>query len=105
MEDDRIPDGNIMASSSRSSFTGPEQARLYDPYSAWSPSDDDKLPFLEVFLRDTKLVTAISTQGHPLRNECVQRYFVRYSMDGQNWLYVTNYMGVPKVNNRIFCSV
>jgi hypothetical protein len=99
MENDQITDDNIMASSSQSAMAGPEQARLHDRYSAWSPGDDDDNPFLEVYLGETKIVTAISTQGHPLRYEFVRQYLLRYSMDGQQWLYVTSVIGVPKVSN------
>ncbi|EDO41878.1 predicted protein, partial [Nematostella vectensis] len=92
-----IPDSSLTASSHRSGLFGPEQGRLGNPRFAWSPRPDDASPFFQVDLGENYYITAISTKGHPVYNEYVKKYLMRYSNDGKKWKTVSAEPGIPKV--------
>ena len=98
-----IPDEDMEASSTKMSApgdpsnTGPEEARLYSPNSAWAPQDKDPNPFLELDLGHVARITGVSTQGHPRKEQYVRAYLVMFSNDGEVWETVRESDGSAKV--------
>ena len=89
MENKRIPDSNISASSELSSSTSPaHHARLGHP-SGWcsDPNISDK-HYLQVDLGKAYLICAIATQGHFNGSlGFVQEYQLQYSEDRIAWTF------------------
>ena len=99
METGEIPAEDMEASSTKfPGDTDPWVGRLNNPLSAWSPKLSDQQPYLDVDLGSVKRVTAVSTQGHPLAEEYVRQYHLKYSYDGERYYPVTNRGGHIKVS-------
>eukprot|EP00057_Strongylocentrotus_purpuratus_P014292 XP_011668766.1 PREDICTED: uncharacterized protein LOC590339 [Strongylocentrotus purpuratus] len=90
LEDYRIPDGAMTASTQYDSNTGPRRARLNLPVTGvlkggWSALTLDQSQWLQVDLRGTYRVTGIITQGRADANEWVTSYNVAHSLNGINF--------------------
>ena len=99
MEDNKIADYQITASSEWSSINHPEyhganNARLNQASQsgvttgAWSASLDDINPWIQVDLMQPTWITGVMIQGRHGVLQWVTEYKVEYSSDGQNWMYV-----------------
>ncbi|XP_041477638.1 uncharacterized protein LOC121425593 [Lytechinus variegatus] len=87
LEDYRIPDGSITASTEFDSNHAARRARLNLPSSgalkgAWSASTLDHSQWLQVDLRGTYRVTGVITQGRFDANQWVTEYKVAHSLNG-----------------------
>ena len=99
MEDGRIPDYRITASSEYDHENGPRNARLnhkedWPIRGAWTAKTNDPNQWIQVDLGDLKRVSGVVTQG---RNGQYQRwvtkFFVQYSENGETWNNVTDVNG------------
>uniref|UniRef100_A0A3Q2YB62 receptor protein-tyrosine kinase n=1 Tax=Hippocampus comes TaxID=109280 RepID=A0A3Q2YB62_HIPCM len=100
MEDGRIKDDDITASSQWHETTGPQYARLNreDGDGAWCPEgqlDASDLQFLQVDLRRLTFLTVVASQGRYARNgiEFARAYSLNYSRDGVIWKSWKNRLG------------
>ncbi|XP_061881324.1 discoidin domain-containing receptor 2-like isoform X1 [Entelurus aequoreus] len=100
MEDGRIKDDDITASSQWHETTGPQYARLNreDGDGAWCPEgqlEATDSQFLQVDLRRLTFLTVVATQGRYARNgiEFAHAYSLNYSRDGVTWKSWTNRLG------------
>ncbi|XP_054629369.1 discoidin domain-containing receptor 2 isoform X2 [Dunckerocampus dactyliophorus] len=92
MEDGRIKDDDITASSQWHETTGAQYARLNreDGDGAWCPEgqlEASDSQFLQVDLRRLTFLTVVATQGRYARNgiEFARAYSLNYSRDGVIW--------------------
>ncbi|XP_038060467.1 lactadherin-like [Patiria miniata] len=105
MEDGRIPDERITASSfwENRAVCGPVRARLNTQgyAAAWCNDEitDNISPWIQVDFDGTVTITGLITQGlgdsHPY-DQWVTEYQVTYSKDGQSWNNVNDADGTPK---------
>ncbi|GFS11689.1 contactin-associated protein like 5-4 [Elysia marginata] len=94
VQDGRIPN-NAMTASSSNSKRPPWQARVGRSASAWSPSIQNAVQWLQIDLGDYMTVTAVYTQGRQGSDEYVREYFIEYSDDALTWRRYTNQLGIP----------
>ncbi|CAH3198006.1 unnamed protein product, partial [Porites evermanni] len=92
MQSGAINNSQIKASSYKSSWTRPSEGRLHNQLSlqkrsfgGWCAKDSDNHPFLQVNLKTSTVITALATQGLPLRDNSALRYKLNYSCDGKVW--------------------
>ncbi len=95
MEDGRILDGWITASSIRNNAREPEGARLNaDDYWNLAYPSDDPNPWIQVNMQSPTSISGIITQGKTVTSSgffaWVEKYTVKYSDDGVNWFDVNN---------------
>uniref|UniRef100_A0A3B5QAQ0 receptor protein-tyrosine kinase n=1 Tax=Xiphophorus maculatus TaxID=8083 RepID=A0A3B5QAQ0_XIPMA len=101
MEDGRIPDQDLTASSRWYETTGPQYARLNseDGDGAWCPKgqlEPSDSQFLQIDLRRLTFLTLFGTQGRYARGlgkEFAAAYRLNYSRDGQLWKSWKNRLG------------
>ncbi|XP_035766585.1 discoidin domain-containing receptor 2 [Neolamprologus brichardi] len=99
MEDGRIKDDALKASSQWHETTGPQYARLNreEGDGAWCPAALPSVSqYLEVDLGRLTFLTVIGTQGRYIRNsgnEFAREYRVNYSRDGKLWKSWRNRQG------------
>uniref|UniRef100_A0A3B5MNC3 receptor protein-tyrosine kinase n=1 Tax=Xiphophorus couchianus TaxID=32473 RepID=A0A3B5MNC3_9TELE len=101
MEDGRIPDQDLTASSRWYETTGPQYARLNseDGDGAWCPKGQLEpldSQFLQIDLRRLTFLTLFGTQGRYARGlgkEFAAAYRLNYSRDGQLWKSWKNRLG------------
>ncbi|XP_057688297.1 discoidin domain-containing receptor 2 isoform X1 [Corythoichthys intestinalis] len=114
MEDGRIKDNDITASSQWHETTGPQYARLNrdDGDGAWCPGgqlEASDSQFLQVDLRRLTFLTVVATQGRYARNgiEFARAYSLNYSRDGVVWKSWRNRLGstVMEGNNNAYAPV
>ena len=96
MEDGRIKDNQLTASSQWSDGLAPTYARLNQPagyngsHGAWHPAVYNTSQWIQVDLRVSKMVTGIVIQGRDNEvNEWTTKYRVQYSDDATLWILVT----------------
>ena len=89
MQNGKLPDSSLSASSELNSAYGAENARLhFQPksgptrYGAWIPKVQDHSQWLEVDFGVETQVTRIATQGRQDASQWVKEYTLRYSTDG-----------------------
>ena len=82
MEDGRISDSRITASTTQSEEYSTRNARLNGP-SSWTARHNDPNQWIKVDLDSDKTITAIATQGR--RDDWVKTFTVSYSSDGQRF--------------------
>ena len=90
MEDRRIPDSAITASSSVNSSHGPSNSRLNflnkgSDVSAWCPKTGSENQWLQIDLGEMTAVTKVATQGRYNSEDRVTTYTLSYSVDGKHW--------------------
>ena len=102
MENNKIPNGAVTASSSLGSWSEPWEARLNNFYKigsvgSWSTSQNAIGQYLQIDLGKERVVNKIATQGRPSYDEWVTSYKLLFSSNGTNWDEYQN-NGVVKVN-------
>ncbi|KAL2091825.1 hypothetical protein ACEWY4_011623 [Coilia grayii] len=115
MEDGRIKDDDITASSQWYDTTGPQYARLNreEGDGAWCPAgplEPTDVQYLQLDLRQLTFLTVVGTQGRYARssgNEFARMYRIDYSRDGHHWISWKNRLGnkVMKGNDNAYTSV
>ncbi|KAG8186759.1 hypothetical protein JTE90_010656 [Oedothorax gibbosus] len=100
---DRLPDANIKASSSASSFSGPDGARFktLGPKGAkktWTAGQSNDQQFIEVDVGEVRGIYGIITKGKELSSEWVTSYQILYSKDGVSYAYYQD----DNDNNMVF---
>ena len=96
MEDNKVADGQITASSewTSSRYHGVKNARLNRPaqlphsVGAWCAEGYKDNQWIQVDLMIPTWVTGVMLQGRKDTDQWVTEYKVEYSIDGQNWTYV-----------------
>ncbi|XP_036383144.1 discoidin domain-containing receptor 2 [Megalops cyprinoides] len=115
MEDGRIKDDDITASSQWYETTGPQYARLNreEGDGAWCPAgllQPSDVQFLQLDLRQLTFITVVGTQGrhaHGTGNEFARMYRLDYSRDGETWKSWKNRLGnkIMEANDNAYASV
>ncbi|KAG9261577.1 discoidin domain-containing receptor 2-like [Astyanax mexicanus] len=115
MEDGRIKNDDITASSQWYETTGPQYGRLNkeEGDGAWCPAGQlqpSDVQYLQVDLRQLTFVTVVATQGRYARssgNEFARKYRLDYSRDGHRWISWRNRYGseIIKGNVNTYASV
>ncbi|XP_018584257.1 discoidin domain-containing receptor 2 isoform X3 [Scleropages formosus] len=115
MEDGRIKDDDITASSQWYDTTGPQYARMNreEGDGAWCPAgplEPTDVQFLQLDLRQLTFLTVIGTQGrhaHGAGNEFARMYRLDYSRDGVVWISWKNRLGIKVIeaNENAYASV
>ena len=87
MQNGKLPNSALSASSQLNSYYGPENARLhFHPQSgrngAWIPKKQDHHEWFQVDFGIETHVTRIETQGRQDASQWVKAYTLRYSLDG-----------------------
>uniref|UniRef100_A0A9J8DBJ9 receptor protein-tyrosine kinase n=2 Tax=Cyprinus carpio TaxID=7962 RepID=A0A9J8DBJ9_CYPCA len=101
MEDGRIKNDDITASSQWYETTGPQYARLNheEGDGAWCPAGQlqpSDVQYLQLDLRQLIFLTVVATQGryaHNSGNEFARKYRLEYSRDGHRWISWRNRFG------------
>lgn len=88
MQDGRINNSQISASSTYSSFT-PQKARLRAS-SAWAAGQNKPNEYLQIDLITTHIISKVATQGRNGQHEqYVKQYRLKFTLDNLKW---TNYI-------------
>ena len=103
MENNKIPNGAVTASSSLGSWFEPWQARLNNigrsgSTGSWSTRLNAIGQYLQIDLGKERVVNKIATQGRPSYYEWVTSYKLLFSSNRAKWNEYQN-NGVVKVNN------
>jgi len=90
MEDKRIPDSAVTASSSYDDRHRPSLARLNvlsdgKHIGAWCPKLKSTNQWLQIDLGEITAVTKVATQGRYNTEDRVKTYTLSYSVDGMHW--------------------
>ncbi|XP_062873692.1 discoidin domain-containing receptor 2 [Trichomycterus rosablanca] len=109
MEDGRIKNDDITASSQWYDTTGPQYARLNreEGDGAWCPAGQLKpsdVQYLQLDLRQLTFLTVVATQGRYARssgNEFARKYRLAYSRDGHRWIPWRNRFGNEIINGNV----
>ncbi|XP_069039259.1 discoidin domain-containing receptor 2 isoform X2 [Lepisosteus oculatus] len=115
MQDGRIKDDDITASSHWYESTGPQYARLEreEGDGAWCPAgllQPTDVQYLQIDLRQLVFLTVVGTQGRHARGngkEFARTYRLDYSRDGELWISWRSRTGVKVIegNNNPYDSV
>ena len=84
MENHKIRDSMLSASSYRDGRHAPSSARL-GSQGAWLAAVDNTQQFLQVDFLQPTIVSGVTTQGRPDAPSYVTSYKLFYSNDGVNW--------------------
>ncbi|XP_016140163.1 discoidin domain-containing receptor 2-like [Sinocyclocheilus grahami] len=109
MEDGRIKNEDITASSQWYETTGPQYARLNceEGDGAWCPAGQLQpadVQYLQLDLRQLIFLTVVATQGRYARNsgnEFARKYRLEYSRDGHRWISWRNRFGSETIMGNI----
>uniref|UniRef100_A0A671QL61 receptor protein-tyrosine kinase n=1 Tax=Sinocyclocheilus anshuiensis TaxID=1608454 RepID=A0A671QL61_9TELE len=109
MEDGRIKNDDITASSQWYETTGPQYARLNceEGDGAWCPAGQlqpTDVQYLQLDLRQLIFLTVVATQGRYARNsgnEFARKYRLEYSRDGHRWISWRNRFGSETIMGNI----
>ncbi|XP_078346606.1 uncharacterized protein LOC144631897 [Oculina patagonica] len=87
MQNGKLPNSALSASSQYNAYAGPENSRLHfyaqsGRYGAWIAQKQDHNQWLQVDFGVETQVTRIATQGRQDANQWVKEYTLRYSTDG-----------------------
>lgn len=85
MQNKKIQDSSITASSQLSINHVPSLARLDGVQGAWCSAPTDNLPYIEILLSEEKFLTLIKTQGSKKDLRWATKYEIRYQKDGK-WI-------------------
>ncbi|KAK3750723.1 hypothetical protein QZH41_017276, partial [Actinostola sp. cb2023] len=83
MEDGRINDSQITASSLHSNYYYPWYARLRNNR-GWAPKISSSGEYLQIDLRNVLVVSGVATQKLT-KYELVTKYFLQHSVEGSSW--------------------
>lgn len=83
LEDGRVPDAVMTASSYNNIYDAPWNARLnrrrYSRFGGgWSPRRNDKIRFLQIDFQAMTKATRVATQGMHNANYWVTKYYIKY---------------------------
>ena len=87
MQNKRIPDENITASSELSANHAPAFARLDSDEGAWCSAPNDSLPYIQILLNEEKAITKIKTQGIYKESRWATEYQIKYLKEGKWFTY------------------
>lgn len=92
MQNRRIPNYAITASSSWDKNHGPYLGRLHFTargryQGAWSSRHNNRNQYFQVNFRRPTKITAVATQGRQNANQWVTQYRLSYSQDGLSWVF------------------
>ena len=104
MQNGKLPDSVITASSQLNAYYGPANARLHfqgasGRYPSWIPAKNNFQQWLQVDFGVETQVTRIETQGNHDHNYWVKTYTLRYSLDGLYFYQYQPHSGVTKVSS------
>ncbi|KXJ26121.1 Neuropilin-2 [Exaiptasia diaphana] len=89
MEDGRIKDSQLSASSSLRYELGPQRARLYSnvPDGSWIAGHNVAgQEYLQIDLLSSHVITHVATQGREYRyHQWVTKYYLKYEYRGEIW--------------------
>ena len=86
MENERISDGNITASSVQNANTPAKNGRLnYTSGSSWCAGTSDTNPYLQIDLQTLHIICAVSIQGNSQGDQWVKTYKLQLLTDGTTW--------------------
>ena len=102
MEDGRIPDSRISASSMANEINAPYLARLLfqgggGKRGGWRSIRLDNKAWIQVDLGKTMMVSHIQTQGHFNFDQWAKKFTVSYSYNGKSYEDYKDLGGQPKV--------
>ena len=97
LEDKRITDGHLSASTYYNAYLAPWHGRLNHRWS-WSARTNNHNQWFQVSFVVVAKVTGIATQGRQDANQWVKQYTVSYSPDSTNFRYYRKGQGT-KVRN------
>ena len=87
MENERISDGNICASSVQNANTPANNGRLnYTSGSSWCAGTSDTNPYLQIDLKTLHIICAVSTQGNSQADQWVKMYTLQFSINETTWM-------------------
>ena len=102
LENERISDGNITASSVQNASTPAKNGRLnYRSGSSWCAGTSDSNPYLQIDLQTLHIICAVSTQGNSQADQWVKTYKLQFSINGTTW---TDYKEAGQVKVQCFLS-
>ena len=102
LENERISDGNITASSVQNASTPATNGRLnYTSGSSWCAGTSDTNPYLQIDLQTLHIICAVSTQGNSQADQWVKTYKLQFSINGTTW---TDYKEAGQVKVQCFLS-
>ena len=108
MQNGKLPNSALSASSQLNAHYGPENARLHfyavsGRYGAWIPSVQNHNQWFQADFGVETRVTRIETQGRQDANQYVKKFTLRYSTDGS---YFKQYQpnGYTKVSYYVLWS-
>ncbi|CAB4014313.1 EGF-like domain-containing, partial [Paramuricea clavata] len=97
LEDGRIPDSSLSASSEYNSWHGAKNARLNNNRGAtvWMAAKHVAGEYIQVDLGEKFVLTGVATQGRNKTDypQYISKYYVGYSSDGKNFHNVTDNSG------------
>ncbi|CAH3169064.1 unnamed protein product [Pocillopora meandrina] len=100
LENERISDGNITASSVQNANTPAKNGRLnYTSESSWCAGTSDTNPYLQIDLQTLHIICAVSTQGNSQADQWVKTYTLQLSINGTTW---TDYKEAGQVKVQCF---
>ena len=86
LENERISDGNITASSVQNVNTPAKNGRLnYTSGSSWCAGTSDTNPYLQIDLQTLHIICAVSIQGNSQGDQWVKTYKLQLLTDGTTW--------------------
>ena len=100
MQNKKIQDSSITASSQLSINHVPSLARLDGVQGAWCSAPTDNLPYIEILLSEEKFLTLIKTQGSKKDLRWATKYEIRYQKDGK-WIVYRRTDGTQVSNKQI----
>ena len=96
LEDRRVPDGQLTASTYYNYHLSPWYGRLNGLYS-WSVRSNRRGQWFQVNFVELMRIKGVATQGRQNANQWVRSYTVRYSVDG---MYFRSYTQGRKIKVR-----
>ena len=98
MEDKRIPDRSITASSESDHYHGPHNARLNHQAAlpvkgSWSAGSNDLNQWIQADLAELKQVSGVVTQGRNGHPQWVTKFIVQYSDNSEIWSNIEDVNG------------
>ena len=91
IEDGRIPDEMLYASSEYNAVFAAYNARLNRPYYVWAPATVDANQYIGAHLDGVKMLSGVVLQGREQSDEWVTKFKVAYKDDtGGEWMYIMN---------------
>ena len=102
LENERISDGNITASSVQNASTPAKNGRLnYTSGSSWCAGTGDTNPYVQIDLQTLHIICAVSTQGNSQADQWVKTYKLQFSINGTTWM---DYKEAGQVKVQCFLS-